>query len=203
MRNLLALIGLIAILAVGYKYRDHIPGPWQSKAEPAVTEVSQAAAESAERKLDRMRQSGDTVHLSSVEFTSYLRYRFHEQLANELDAPTVQFTGDTLTLKGRVPTDRLPDVREVRVAREFLPDTSEVKLRGQLRTLSSGRAALKIDAVSFAKVPVPHDVYINALNRLGRGDEPGLAADEYPFRLPPGVGSARVEAGELVLAPGR
>jgi hypothetical protein len=203
MRNLLALIGLIAILAVGYQYRDHIPGPWQNKAGPEATEVSQAAAESAERKLDRMRQSGDTVHLNSVEFTSYLRYRFHDQLANELDAPTVQFTGDTLTLNGRVPTDRLPDVRELRAVRELLPDTSDVKLRGQLRTLSSGRAALKIDAVSFAKVPVPHDVYTNALSRMGRHDEAGLSADEYPFRLPPGVASARVERGELVLEPGR
>ncbi|HSU14314.1 hypothetical protein [Longimicrobium sp.] len=203
MRNLLALVGLIAILAVGYKYRDRIPGPWQKSADPAAAEVSQAAAENAEKKLERMRQSGDTIHLSAVEFTSYLRYRFHDQLANELDAPSVQFTGDTLTLNGRVPTDRLPDVREVRVAREFLPDTSEVKLRGQLRTLGSGRAALKIHSVSFAKVPVPHDVFTNALNRLGRSNEPGLAADEYPFRLPPGVGSARVEAGELVLAPGR
>jgi hypothetical protein len=200
-RNLLALIGLIAILAVGWKFRDRIPGPWHR--EPEITNVSQAAAESAEKKLDRMRQSGDTIHLSSVEFTSYLRYRFHDQLANQLDAPSVQFSGDTLTLNGRVPTDRLPDVRELRVARQFLPDTSDVKLRGQLRTVGPGRAAIRIESVSFAKVPVPHDVYTSALNRLGRSDEPGLAPDEYPFRLPPGVGSAQVEGGELVLAPGR
>lgn len=88
MRNLLALVGLVAILFVGWKFRDRIPGPWQHR-EPEVTEVSQAAAESAEAKLARMRSSRDTIHLSSVEFTSYLRYRFHDQLANQLDAPTV------------------------------------------------------------------------------------------------------------------
>ncbi len=203
MRNLLALIGLIAILVVGYTYRDRIPGPWRHHEDTEMTEASPAAAEAAEAKLARMRESGDTVHLSSVEFTSYLRYRFREQLANQLDAPTVQFAGDTLTLKGRFPTDRLPDTRELRAVRDFLPDTADVRLRGQLRTLGPGRAALRIDNVSFAKVPVPRDVYPDALKRLGRADEPGLGTDEYPFRLPPGVASARVEGGELVLAPTR
>jgi hypothetical protein len=199
-RNLLALIGLIALLAVGWKFRDRIPGtPWHR--EPETTEVSEAAAQSAEKKLEEMRRTGQPIRLNSVEFTSYLRYRFHDQLANQLDAPSVQFSGDTLTLKGRVPTDRLPDVRELRAVKEFLPDTSDVRLRGQLRTISKGQAAIKIDDVSFAKVPIPHDVYVPQLNRLGRHDEPGLAADEYPFRLPPGVSSARVEGGELVLAP--
>jgi len=48
MRNLLALIGLIAILVVGYKYRDRIPGPWQHRGDAEMTEVSPAAAEAAE-----------------------------------------------------------------------------------------------------------------------------------------------------------
>jgi hypothetical protein len=201
MRNLLALIGLIALLYLGWKYHDRIPGPWQQKSA-VVTEVSPAAADAAEAKLERMRRSGDTVHLSGLEFTSYLRYRFHDQLADRLDAPSVEFAGDTLSLHGRFPTAQLPDTREVRTIRQFLPDTADIKLRGQLRTLGPGRAAIRIDNVSFAKVPVPKDVYPDALKRLGRGDEPGLAADEYPFRLPPGVGSARVEGGELVLSPG-
>src|ERR1700741_1640999 len=179
MRNLLALIGVIAIGFGVWTYRDKIPWRWQQK-EAAVTEVSPAAAESAERKLERMRTSGDTVHLPGPEFTSYLRYKFRDQLASQLDAPRVAFTGDTLTLPVRVATDQLPDTRELRAVREFLPDTSEVKLRGNLRTLSPGRAALRIDHVSFAKVPVPSTIYPDALKRLGRADEPGLAAAEYP-----------------------
>jgi len=148
-----------------------------------------------------MRSRGDTVHLSSVEFTSYVRYRYREQIAGELEQPTVAFTGDTVTLGGRFPTDRLPDMREVRAMREFLPDTADVKLRGGLRTLSPGKAALRIDVASFAKVPVPRDVYPDALKKIGRRDEPGLGPNEYAFPLPPGVGSARVENGELILSP--
>lgn len=200
LRNLLALIGLGALAFGVWTYRDKIPWRWNRNAA-ASTEISPAAAESAEKKLERMRASGDTVHLTGAEFSSYLRYRFHDQLAGQLDAPSVTFSGDTLNLQGRLPTDRLPDTRELRAVREFLPDTAEVRLRGNLRTLGPGRAALRIDHVSFAKVPVPRDVYPDALKRLGRADEPGLAADEYPFRLPPGVSSARVEGSELVLAP--
>lgn len=203
MRNLLALIGLAALLFVGYKYRDRIPGPWHHN-DVVAMEVSPEAAQSADRKLARMRSSGDTVHLSSVEFTSYLRYRFKDQFTDQLEAPTVQFAGDTLTLNGRFPTDRLPDTRDVSALRDFLPDTADVKVRGQLRTLGPGRGAIRVENVSVAKVPVPRDVYINALKRVGGGGaEPGLGRDEYPFRLPPGVGSARVEGGELVLGPAR
>jgi hypothetical protein len=200
LRNLLALIGVVALGFGVWTFRDRIPWRW-NQGSAAPTEVSEAAAQSAEKKLERMRTSGDTVHLNGAEFTSYLRYRFHDQLASQLDAPTVAFSGDTLILQGRLPTDRLPDTRELRGVREFLPDTAEVRLRGNLRTLGPGRAALRIGSVSVARVPVPHDVYPDALKRLGRLDEPGLGADEYPFRLPPGVSSARVEAGELVLSP--
>lgn len=202
MRTLLALIGLGALLFAGYTFRDRIPGPWQKKPAEAM-QVSPEAAQSAEDKLARMRSSGDTVHLNSVEFTSYLRYRFKDQFTDQLDAPTVQFTGDTLTLNGRLPTDRLPNTRDVQALRDFLPDTADVRVRGQLRTLGPGRAAIRIDNVSVAKVPVPRDVYINGLKRVGAPTEPGLGRDEYPFALPPGVGSARVAGGELILAPSR
>src|SRR5262249_49851180 len=128
MRNLLALIGLGTLLFLGYTYRDRIPGPWQHR--PGETmQVSEAAARSAEAKLARMRSSRDTVHLSDVEFTSYLRYRFKDEFTDQLDAPTVQFAGDTLTLNGRLPTDRLPDTRDVRAIRDFLPDTADVRVR--------------------------------------------------------------------------
>lgn len=203
MRNLLALIGLGTLLFLGYKYRDQIPGPWQHRAAEEM-QVSESAARSAEEKLSRMRSRGDTVHLSAVEFTSYLRYRFREQFTDQLEAPTVQFNGDTLTLNGRFPTDRIPDSPDARAVREFLPDTADVRVRGQLRSLGPGRGAVRIQSVSVAKVPVPRGVYIDAIRRVpGATRDPSLSSDEYPFALPPGVGSARVEGGELVLGPAR
>ena len=198
MRFLLGLIGLGLLAAGAWYFRDQIPGPWQEK-EPV--EVSPEAAASADEKLARLRGGGDTIRLTDVEFTSYLRYRFQEQLAGQLEAPTVDFEGEQVTLSGRFPTDRIPDSRQTRALQEFLPDTADVRVAGGVRTLSPGRVALRVDNASFARVPVPAEVIPEALGRVGRRDEPGLGPNEYAFSLPPGVGSARVEAGQLVLAP--
>lgn len=199
MRALLALIVVAALLGGAWMFRDRIPG--LGGREPEVVEVSPAAADQAEEKLERLRGSGDTIHLNEVEFTSYLRYKAPLEIADQLESVAVDFEGEALTFSGRLPADRLPDTRQVRAIRQFLPDTADVRVNGALRTLNPGRAALRVDGVSFAKVPVPADVYADALKSLGRRDEPGLASNEYAFPLPPGVGSARVEAGELVLAP--
>ncbi|HEX8692170.1 MAG TPA: hypothetical protein VF746_07115 [Longimicrobium sp.] len=198
MRFLLALIGLAALLAGGWYFREHIPGPWRKK-EPVA--VSPEAARSAEEKLERLRSDGETVRLSDVEFTSYVRYRYQDAFSGQVSDPAVDFEGDRVTVTGRFPTDRLPDTRQTRAIREFLPDTADVKVSGGLRTLGPGRAALRVDNASFARVPVPADVYPDVLKSAGRRDEPGLAPNEYAVPLPPGVGSARVERGELVLSP--
>lgn len=199
MRILLALIVVAALLGGAWMFRDRIPG--LGGGEPEVVAVSPEAADQAEEKLERLRSSGDTVHLTEVEFTSYLRYRAPLQIADQVESVQVDFEGEKVTVSGRLPTDRLPDSRQVRAIRAYLPDTADVRVDGGLRTLSPGRAALQVDGVSFAKVPVPSEVYADALKSLGRRDEPGLGANEYAFPLPPGVGSARVEAGRLVLAP--
>jgi hypothetical protein len=199
MRILLVLIAVAALAAGAWLFRDLIPG--LGKSEPEVTAVSPEAAEQAEKKLERLRSSGDTIHLNEVEFTSYLRYRAPLQIAEQLESAAVDFEGEKVTFSGRLPADRLPDTRQVRAIRNFIPDTADVSVNGGLRTLSPGRAALRVDGVSFAKVPVPADVYADALKSLGRRDEPGLGPNEYAFPLPPGVGSARVEAGQLVLSP--
>lgn len=202
MRRIAAVLVLVvAVLAGAWLLRGWIPGPWQ-RAPEALT-VSPAAAAQAEAKLDRLRQRGDSVHLSSVEFTSFLRYRWRDPLSRRITAPEVRFRGDTIAVTGRVPTASLPDTRDVRSVRDFLPDTADVEVSGRLRPLPGGRAALRIDALSFARVPVPDDLYPSALDRLGRRSEPGLAPNEYAVRLPPGVGAAAVERGELVLWPAR
>lgn len=198
MRTLLVLIAVAVLAAGAWLFRDMIPG---LAPEREVVAVSPEAAEQAEKKLERMRASGDTIHLNGVEFTSYLRYRAPLQIADQLESAQVDFAGEGVTFSGRLPKDRLPDSRQVRALGSFLPDTADVEVKGALRTLSPGRAALRVDGVSFAKLPVPADVYADALKSLGRRDEPGLGANEYAFPLPPGVGSARVEAGRLVLAP--
>ena len=198
----LVLLVLLAVVAGGaWFFRGLIPGPWQRS--PVVTEVSEEGAVAAEAKLERLREEGDTVRLSGVEFTSYMRYRMAARFTRDVELPTVTFAGDQVKVAGRLPKDRIPPAQlsQLGAAADFVPDTADVGVDGTLRMLAPGRAALKVQSASFARIPIPRERFLPVLDRIGGMDEPGLERDEVAFQLPPGVGAARVENGELVLAP--
>lgn len=199
------LVLLVVLLLIGggvWFFRDLIPGPW--KKEPVVvTEVSEAGAMAADAKLKRLREDGDTIRLSGIEFTSYMRYRMAPRFAADIELPTVAFAGDQVQVAGKLPKDRIPQsqIDQLGRAASFIPDTAKVEVGGGMRMLGPGRAALKVTAVAVESFPIPRSTYLTVLDRVGGMDEPGLERDEVAFQLPPGVGAARVENGELVLAP--
>ena len=195
--SLVAALVLIALAAAGvWFFRGQLGG---AVAEPA--EVSPEAAASAEAKLERLREHGETVRLSGIELSSLLRYSFPDAVPNALREPSVALAGDTVRLTGRLAADELPDVKELNAVRGFLPDTTRVDVTGRLQPLEGSRSAFEIAEVLVAGVPIPSRFYANVLDRIGRQEEPGLAENAIAFRLPPGVGGARVEDGYLVLIP--
>ena len=198
----LVLLILLAVIAGGaWFFRGLIPGPWQRNR--VITEVSEEGAIAAEAKLQRLRENGETVRMNGMEFTSYIRYRMAQRFAADVEFPTVTFVGDRVRVDGRLPRDRIPpaQLRQLGAAADFVPDTADVGVDGTLRMLAPGRGALKVESASFARIPVPRDRFLPVLDRIGGMDEPGLERDEVAFQLPPGVGAARVENGELVLSP--
>jgi hypothetical protein len=195
-----ALVVLLAIALVGagaWLLRDHIPG--LGGGEPV--EVSPEAAASAQAKLDRLRDDGDTVRLNDVEVTSYLRYRLDGPMGGLLHEPEVRIADGRLRVTGRFPTEQLPEAPELNRARGFLPDTADVDVSGRVRTLADGRGALLLESASFARIPIPREMYGRVFERLGRAEEPGVAREEFPFALPPGVGGVTVQGDHLVLTP--
>lgn len=196
---LLGILGLVVVAVLaGWLFRGPLLRLWGAE-EVLATSVSPEAADLAERKLERLRTKGETVRLSDVELTSLLRYRMRDRIPGDLASPAVVFEGDTLRLHGRVPSDRLPDMPPQ--VQAFLPDTADVEILGHLRTVQPGQAAIEIRRITVAGLPVPDRLYRRALERLGRTDQPGLGPTDLPFRLPEGVGSARLEGGLLVLSP--
>lgn len=193
---------LVVLLLAGgaWLFRDTI-ARLLGGGRPEATAVSQDAAAQAEEKLARLAEDGETVRLNDVEFTSLMRYRLRDRIPGDLESPAVAFRGDTVRLMARVPSDRLPDVPELGAARAFLPDTADVDIVGRLAPLRNGRTAFEVRRITFAGIPVPDRLYPQALERMGRRDEPGLSPSGYAFPLPNGVGAARVEGGELVLSP--
>jgi hypothetical protein len=113
----------------------------------------------------------------------------------------VSLSGTTLILSGSVPAERIPDVPELQSLRFLLPDTVPVMIGGDVRSLREGAVAMEITTIEVFRMPIPPRIYPVLLDRLGRQDRPGLAPSALELPLPPGVSSARVEGGELVLTP--
>lgn len=193
------LLLVVVLGALGWWFRGDLWSRWQG--DPVPTEVSAEAAELAEEKLRRVREEGEPVALSPVELSSLLRYRAPVWALNAVGEPSVALAGDTLRVSGLVPTDRLPSHPELDPVRGFLPDSARFEIVGHVRPLGEGRVALQVEGMEFAGIPVPARYYPELLRRIGRQDEPGLDPAAVAVRLPEGVGSARVERGELILTP--
>ena len=192
------LLVLVLLAGVAWWLRDSwLPGG----AGAPITEVSEAAAVQAEEKLRALREEGEPARLSDVELTSLLRYRLGARIPGDLTEPTVRMAGDTLHLSGRVPSDRLPRIAELDRVRMFLPDTAAIEVAGGVQSAAAGRVWLDVRDVRFAGIPIPSRFYPDALERLGRRDEPGLPPTAYPLALPDEIASARVEGGYLILEP--
>jgi hypothetical protein len=189
-----ALVVLAGLLALGYVYRDRLLG---GGSEP--TEASPEVAAAAQAKLEQLRAGGDSVRLSGVEITSLLRYRAPAAALEMVHDPTVEISGDTLRLTGRVPTDRLPSNADLEKIRLLLPDTAKLVVRGTIRSRAPGEAELRLQGVEFASVPIPPRYYPVILDRLGRREEPGLDPGAIGLHLPPQVTGARLSDGYLVL----
>lgn len=190
-----ALGALVLAVAGWWLFRDL----WGGRYVP--TEVSQEAAELAEAKLERLRTDGETVSLSAVELSSLLRFRSPQWVAGAVGEPSVAISGDTVILSGSIPTDRLPSHPELNAVRQFLPDSGQAVIRGQVSPRGTGRVTLRVLQVEYAGIPIPGRFYPQVLERIGRVDEPGLAPNAIVVRLPPGVGSARFQDGFLTLTP--
>ena len=164
-------------------------------------EVSEEAAAAAEGKLERLRAEGEPARLSEVELSSLLRFRSPAWFSERVGEPSVELDGDTVRVGGTIATSELPSHPDLDRVRVLLPDSSDVDVVGRLEALPSGRAALDIDRVEFAGIPIPERYYPDVLARFGRQEEPGLGPHAIAVPLPAGVGSVRAEGGYLILTP--
>jgi hypothetical protein len=186
---------LLVLLAFGWWLSDRV-----DRGRVPV-EVSVEAAESAERKIERLRTHGEEAQLSGVELSSLFRYRSNAWAVSGVEDPDVEMHGDTLELSGMVATDRLPSHPELDRVRGLLPERSRIEITGHVRPFREGRAALRIEQVQFAGIPIPSRYYPEVLERIGREPEPDLEPTAFALRLPEGVSAARVEGGRLILSP--
>ncbi len=205
--RLILLFILVVGAAAGWLFlRDDARRVWyrvSGTPEPEVVAPSEELAADAATKLDRLASGeADRATLSSVEAESLLLFRYGSMLPGFIHAPRVVFDDGRIRLSGRIPIDRLPslsDVEELEEVLALMPDTTSFEITTQLIPLDSGRAALALDGMEAARIPLPKRLAAPLLRRLGRRDEPGLPADAVAFRLPAGAGAAYVRGDSLVL----
>lgn len=197
--RILGAILLVLLLAGGaaWWFRDSLP--FLDRAESV--EVSPEAADRAADKLARLRSEHEEIRLNSVELSSLLRYRGTKWFPAVVRNPDLRMSGDTVVVAATIPTDRIPSHPDLDRVRDLLPDSARIQVEGAVRMLDGGRAALTVQEVEFAGIPIPERYYPPMLERLGRTDEPGLAPEEMALPLPAGVSEVRVEDGYLILVP--
>lgn len=175
----LALIGGLLASALGF---------WP-RAEPSDMEVSPEAAASAESKLQRVAE-GEEVALSANELTSLFAYRPQVWAIRPIHSPVVEMSGDTVRIRGGVPTSEIPAQIELGPVRALLPDTTNIDLAGVVRSSGSHALVLEVAAVEVEGMPVPERIYSELLQ-----------SDALTLPLPAGISAARVVDGELILTP--
>ncbi len=202
-RAILLLLVLMGLLVAAWMNRDRIQQAWRD-VQPTAGEVEAPAtpelADAAEEKLARLRggEQGE-IALSGVELESLLRYRYAGALPGFIDSTRVRLAGDRLRVRARVPAERLPALDALGAVADFLPDTASVEIEGRLFSLDDRHAALAIDGVQIADIPIPRRLVPGLLDRLGRSPAAGLPADALAVPLPRGVAAAYVRGDSLVL----
>jgi hypothetical protein len=201
LKTMVGLFFVLVLAVVVFLNRDRITGAWNDLRGKEDTELGPTPelADAAADKLTNLRDGGVTsVALSETEVQSLLQFKFRQLLPAFVDSPQVELKDGKVTVSGRVPVDRLPQINELGEAAGFLPDTTEVGVTGQILPLSGGRVALAVDQVRAARIPLPRRLVPGALRKLGRKDEPGLPEDALAVRLPSGVDAAYVRGDSLV-----
>lgn len=202
LKTIVGLFFVLVLAVVVFLNRDRITGAWNDlRGGKEDTELGPTPelADVAADKLTNLRDGEVTsVALSENEVQSLLQFKFRQLLPAFVDSPRVELKDGKVTVSGRVPVDRLPQINELGEAAGFLPDTTEVGVTGQILPLSGGRVALAVDQVRAARIPLPRRLVPGALRKLGRKDEPGLPEDALAVRLPSGVDAAYVRGDSLV-----
>lgn len=205
LRRIVSLVLLLALACVVWWYRAPIVAAWhrfRGQAPPAAGSASpEEARRSAEAKLAALQGARPPARtaLSEPELQALMQTRFAPVLPRWVDSARIELDGEQVRLSGRVPVDRMPQIKSLGELAGLLPDTTEVAVKGQVIPLPHGRVALAVDQVTAAHVPLPRRLLPQVLAGLKKGAPADLPADALPLPLPSTITSAYVRNDSLIL----
>ncbi len=196
------VLGLVLLMIGGlYLFRGRITDEWRglrglrADAQVASPELAQLAT----GKIEALRDGDvERVALGATELQSLIQYQHMGALPAFATSPQISLNEDHVTVRVRVPVDKMPNVKGLRDVANFLPDTAEVEVSGTLIPFGTDRVALGVNDVKASGIPLPARMIKDALKRVGRRDEPGLPADAIEVSLPSGVRAAYIRNDSLI-----
>lgn len=209
----LVLVFLVAVAYAGFRWGPTVFPRIEAvlageRAEaPAETgpETSPDVAEATLDRFDRFRagEGSERLVLGAGELSSVVRYALPGILPAGVDDPAVEMEQGRLVLSARVATEAVPDRVGLREVIGFLPDTVDIQMRGTLVPFDDVHAALQVDRISAAGIPLPSRFVPPILGAMGRKDRATLADDAMLIPLPQGLRTAYVLQDSLVLVAER
>lgn len=170
-------------------------------------EEVEASPELAEATLDRYEafQAGEEDRLSvgGTELASVLRFALPGLLPPGVSEPSVDLEEGRVRVSARVAVAQVPRLPDLDEVVGLLPDTVTLAMRGSLTPLDGKGAALVVEEITAARIPLPRRMIPDILNALGRTDRPGLPPDAMAVPLPEGLRSAYILRDSLILVADR
>ena len=205
--KVLGCLGLIAVLLVGWLYRDRVlregrrllgqvqqdacrPERSASSGRPGVHALASAHA-----KIDSLNGWGaDSVVLSSAEVASLMGQGLSPKFRQELDSLQVTLLDGEVDVRARLRTARLP--KEVVGPLAFaLRPTEPVEAIGPLRVTGPASGEWAVRSLRIRDVPIPTD----AVKRLVARALDDPARRTVPWQVPEGVRAVRVRPGGVTV----
>lgn len=194
--KVLGCIGLIAVLGLGWLYRDRLLREGRRLLGDA-DEVSRTAATgrptsralaAARSKIDSLNGwRADSVVLTPAEMASLVGNGMEPLVRGQFDSLEVRLLDGEIAVTGRLHTGRLPEdlLGPLTVA---LRRTEPVEAAGPLRVVAPGRGEWAVRSFKLRDIPLPADAVPRLVSRA-LGD---TTRTTIPVRVPAGVRGVRI-----------
>jgi hypothetical protein len=199
----LGYLGIIAVLAVGWLYRDRLASEARNlfgsitgtdKATSAGRPGARALL-SARAKIDSLNGwRADSVVLTASEVASMIGSGLDPALRNQLDSLQVELLDGSIALSARLATARLPRelIGPLSIA---LRPREPIEAAGPLQVVGPGRAEWAVESFQIRNIPLPRDAVPKLVSKaLGDANRRTV-----PVRIPAGIREIRVRTSGATL----
>jgi hypothetical protein len=203
--KVLGCLGLIALLVIGWLYRDRVLregrrllGQVQTHDAPAGSARGRPGARSlasARAKIDSLNGwRADSVVLTASEVASLMGSGLAPKFRGELDSLQVELLPDEVTVRARLRTRRLAPELVGPLAAALGP-TEPVAVTGPLRVTGPGIGEWAVRSVQIRDFPLPAPAVSRLVSRAL--DDP--RRQTVPWTVPPGIRAIRVRPAGATL----